>query len=181
MNDPIILVPYEYRWPNQFIKLATPIRKSLGVTALRIDHIGSTAIPGLLSKPVIDIQIAVESFEPFSNIRDPLESLHYRWRPDNPDRSKRYFREPIGSARIHVHVRILGTWQQQLPLLFRDYLRSHPDELKVYEQAKTDLAKQFRNNRSEYVKGKDPVIWQILRRATEWIQQTAWEPGPSDL
>ena len=181
MSDPIILVPYDPQWPNQFIKLATPIRKSLGATASRIDHIGSTAIPGILAKPIIDIQISVGSFEPFSGIRDPLESLQYRWRSDNPDRTKRYFREPADSARIHIHVRILGSWQQQLPLLFRDYLRSHPDELCAYEQVKIVLAKRFRNDRPKYVEGKDPVIWQILRRATEWIQQTAWEPGPSDM
>ena len=181
MSDPIILVPYDPQWPSHFIALATPIRRSLGATALRIDHIGSTAIPGILAKPIIDIQISVSSFEPFSDIRDPLESLQYRWRPDNPDRSKRYFREPAGSARIHIHVRILASWQQQLALLFRDYLRSHPDELDRYERVKTDFAERFRNNRLKYVEGKDPVIWQILRRATQWIQQTAWEPGPSDM
>jgi GrpB-like predicted nucleotidyltransferase (UPF0157 family) len=180
MADPIIVEPYNPKWPAQFMELAIPIREAMGEVALRIDHIGSTAIPGIPAKPVIDIQIAVESYEPFSAIRDPLESLQYRWRPDNPDRSKRYFREPAGANRIHIHVRKLGSWQQQLALLFRDYLRLHPDCRDEYAQVKIDLARRFRTDRVEYVDGKGPIVWGILRRATEWLQETAWEPGPSD-
>ena len=181
MTDPIMLVPYSPQWPKEFIKLAAPIRHAMGTVALRIDHIGSTSIPGMLAKPVIDIQISVDNFEPFDRIRQPLEALRYRWRSDNPDQSKRYFREPSGSHRIHIHVRKLGSWQQQLPLLFRDYLRLHPEEQKKYEQVKIDLAKRFRNERPKYVYGKDAIIWEILYRATGWIQITAWEPGPSDI
>jgi len=179
-EDPIVLVPYDSSWPLRFGELAAPIRQAMGAVAVRIDHIGSTAIPGIMAKPVIDLQISVESFEPFSPIREPLESLGYRWRADNPDRTKRYFREPKGTPRTHIHVRVLGSWQQQLPLLFRDYLRVSREERDAYEREKVRLAAEFRNHRTQYVDGKDPVIWEILRRGTKWVQQTGWEPGPSD-
>ncbi len=180
-DDPIVLVPYNSQWPAQFLNLAQPIREAMNDVALRIDHIGSTSIPGILAKPVMDIQVTAESFERFDRIRDPLESLRYRWRPDNPDRSKRYFREPVGSSRIHIHVRKLGSWQQQLSLLFRDYLRVHADECRKYERVKISLAEKCQNDRMKYVMGKDPIIWDILRRATGWVQRTGWEPGPSDV
>ncbi|MBT3274227.1 MAG: GrpB family protein [Spirochaetales bacterium] len=181
MNDPIALVPYDPQWQSQFLNLGYPIREAMGDVALRIDHIGSTSIPGILAKPVIDIQISVDGFEPFDGIRDPLEALRYRWCSDNPDLSKRYFREPVGEHRIHIHVRKLGSWQQQLSLLFRDYLRTHNEECREYERVKVELAKRFRNERGKYVDGKDPIIWEILCRATKWVQRTCWEPGSTDV
>lgn len=95
-EDPIILAQYDPQWPDQFRQLAVPIRDALGDIAVRIDHIGSTSIPGILAKPIIDIQISVRRFDPFPAIQEPLASLGYRWRFENPDRSKRYFREPPG-------------------------------------------------------------------------------------
>jgi hypothetical protein len=99
----------------------------LGEVALRIDQIGSTAVPGLGAKPIIDIQVSVADFEPLAAFRRPLEQLGYVYRADNPERTKRYFREPPGRRRIHVHVRQAGSFSEQWALLFRDYLRAHPD------------------------------------------------------
>jgi GrpB-like predicted nucleotidyltransferase (UPF0157 family) len=178
--DPIVLVPYDPRWPVRFRELASPIRGAMGSVAVRIDHIGSTAIPTMCAKPVIDIQVSVESLEPFSRIREPLESLGFRWRSHNSDRTKRYFREAEGAPRTHIHVRVLGSWQQLLPLLFRDYLRVSREDRDAYGRVKLALAEEFRDNRIRYVDGKDPIIWEILRRATKWVQATGWETGPSD-
>jgi GrpB-like predicted nucleotidyltransferase (UPF0157 family) len=93
---------------------------------VRIDHIGSTAVPGLAAKPVIDIQISVASFDPLEAFRAPLEALGYAYRADNTERTKRYFREPAGSSRTHIHVRRAGSFSEQFALLFRDYLRAPP-------------------------------------------------------
>ena len=73
--DPIIIVPYDARWPERFARLATDLRSALGKVALRIDHIGSTPVPSLVAKPVIDIQISVADFEPLDAFRLPLERL----------------------------------------------------------------------------------------------------------
>ena len=105
---------------------AARLRAALGGAALRIDHIGSTAVPGLAAKPVLDVQISVAAFEPLAAFRAPLEGLGYVYRAANPERTKRYFREPPGGRRTHLHVRLRGHWSEQFALLFRDYLRAHP-------------------------------------------------------
>jgi GrpB-like predicted nucleotidyltransferase (UPF0157 family) len=95
--------------------------------ALRIDHIGSTAVPGLAAKPIVDIQISVPAFEPLDAFRVPLVQLGYVFRADNQERTKRYFREPPGDRRTHIHVRRAGSFSEQLALLFRDFMRTHPE------------------------------------------------------
>jgi GrpB-like predicted nucleotidyltransferase (UPF0157 family) len=84
------------------------------------------------------------------------------------------------SLRTHVHVRKLESWQQQLSLLFRDYFRAHANECCEYERVKISLAEKYSNDRMKYVTGKDPVIWDILRRATGRVLRIGWEAGPSD-
>jgi GrpB-like predicted nucleotidyltransferase (UPF0157 family) len=152
----------------------------LGETAVRIDHIGSTAVPGLAAKPVSDVQISVAALEPMAPYLGPLERLGFRWQPDNDDRSKRYFREPPVLRRTHVHVRQHGSWSEQFALLFRDYLRAHPDEAAAYAAEKLRLAAQFRDDRPGYVNAKGPFIWAAMQRADAWSQRVGWEAGESD-
>jgi GrpB-like predicted nucleotidyltransferase (UPF0157 family) len=127
----IEIVAYDPAWPERFVELGRALRGGLGEVALRIDHIGSTAVPGLAAKPIIDIQVSVAAFEPLEAFRGPLERLGYVYRADNSERTKRYFREPPGRRRTHVHVRRAGSFSEQWALLFRDYLRAHPDGLVV--------------------------------------------------
>lgn len=180
MADPVIVVPYDARWPVQFRERAAALRHALGDVALRIDHVGSTAVPGLDAKPVLDLQISVAALEPVDPFRDPLERLGYVFRPENPDRSKRYFREAAGEARIHVHVRRAGSWSEQLTLLFRDYLRGHPDDAARYAALKRGLAEKFRDRRERYTEAKGAFLWEILKKADRWAQATGWEPGAPD-
>ena len=179
-REPIVIVPYDVEWPRRFERLARVMREALGDVALRIDHIGSTSIPGLAAKPVIDIQIAVADFEPLDAFRVPLERLGYVFRAENPELTKRYFREPPGQPRTHIHVRREGSFSQQFALLFRDYLRVHPDVAAQYAVLKTDLAQQYRSDREAYTDAKNPFIWQVIREADAWAQSTGWQPGPSD-
>lgn len=176
----IQITPYNEAWADQFAELAALLREALGEVALRIDHIGSTAVPGLAAKPVIDIQISVAALEPIDPFRVPLEGLGYVYRADNPERTKRYFREPPGTPRTHIHVRKLGTFSQQFPLLLRDYLRTHPTELPVYEELKRRLAAEHPHDGAAYTEGKVPWFWQTIRRADEWAQRTGWECAGAD-
>jgi GrpB-like predicted nucleotidyltransferase (UPF0157 family) len=164
----------------RFAALAGPLRAALGAVARRIDHVGSTAVPGLAAKPVVDIQVSVESLEPMSPYLLALESLGYVWRPDNPDRTRRFFREPPGQPRTHLHVQRAGSFGEQAALLFRDYLRAHPPAGERYVALKRELAMQYRNDRVTYTGSKAPLIWELLREAAEWSQATGWRPGPSD-
>ena len=171
---------YDPAWPERFVELGRALRGGLGEVALRIDHIGSTAVPGLAAKPIIDIQVSVAAFEPLEAFRVPLERLGYVYRADNSERTKRYFREPLGRRRTHVHVRRAGSFSEQWALLFRDYLRAHPAVAADYEAEKRTLAIRFRDDRHGYTEAKGPQLWVIIRQADEWAQAQGWQPGPSD-
>ena len=181
MVDPIEVVTYDPQWPELFRETAVSLHTALGSIAMRIDHIGSTAIPGCAAKPVIDVQISVAAFEPFHAILQPMQSLGYRWRADNPDLTKRYFREAPGARRTHIHVRKRGSWSQQFALLFRDYLRRHAADRDLYAAVKQQLSQAYRHDRTGYVEAKSPIIWAIMRRANTWSQATGWEPGAPDI
>jgi GrpB-like predicted nucleotidyltransferase (UPF0157 family) len=176
----IEIVAYDPAWPARFAELGQALRAGLGEVALRIDHIGSTAVHGLAAKPIIDIQISVVDFEPLAAYRQPLERLGYVYRADNPERTKRYFREPPGRPRTHVHVRRAGSFSEQWALLFRDYLRTHPDAAAEYATLKRRLAIRFRDDRRAYTDAKGPFLWKVIRKANEWAQAEGWRPGPSD-
>jgi GrpB-like predicted nucleotidyltransferase (UPF0157 family) len=179
-SDPVEIVPYTPEWPRLFARLAEDLRGALGPVALRIDHVGSTAVPGLAAKPIIDIQISVANFEPLDAYRAPLASLGYTFRADNPERTKRYFREPRGSRRTHLHVRRAGSFSEQASLLFRDYLRAHGQARMEYAAVKQAAAARYPDAREQYSAAKAPVIWEMLRLADAWAQASGWTPGTSD-
>jgi GrpB-like predicted nucleotidyltransferase (UPF0157 family) len=181
MPDPIIIAPYDPQWPRLFAELGARLREALGPVALRIDHIGSTSIPGMAAKPVIDVQISVASFEPLEAIKTPLEGLGFVHRADNPDLAKRYFRETPGQRRTHIHVRRAGSWSEQFALLFRDYLRTHDADARWYEGVKRALAEQYRDDRQGYTEAKGPYLWETMEKADAWNQRTGWTPPCSDF
>lgn len=175
-----MVVEADARWPEEFRQAARRLRDALGSIAQRIDHVGSTSVPRLDAKPVIDIQISVVSLEPEHVFRRPLERLGFLCSVNNADRTQRFFREPPGDRRLHIHVRQIGSFDEQLNLLLRDYLRSHPSAVKEYAGAKRRLARAFRHDRAGYVKAKEPVVWSLLLRAHDWGQANGWTAGPSD-
>lgn len=133
----ISIVPYERHWPSEYVQLATALQLALGSLALRIDHIGSTAVPGLVAKNVIDIQVTVAGFS--QALEDALGAVGYTRRTDithdhappqwsgPPDAwEKWYFHPPANQRSTHLHVRVAGRPNQRYALLFRDYLRAHP-------------------------------------------------------
>ena len=176
----ITIVDYDPAWPQRFRDVAGPLRQALRDVALRIDHIGSTSVPGLAAKPVIDIQISVAELEPVDPFRVPLQSLGYVYRETNPERTKRYFREPPGQPRTHIHVRRAGSFSEQFPLLFRDYLRAHPPAAEEYAAIKRRLAAQHPHDGLAYTNAKADFCWALIHRADDWAQATGWSPGGSD-
>jgi len=174
--EQVIVEPYNEEWPLLYQELATKLRASLGDAAVRIDHIGSTSIVGLHAKPIIDIQISVKELHRIETYKPMLEAAGFIHRPDNPDLTKRYFREAPGARRTHIHVREDGSWSQQFALLFRDYLRAHPNDRDLYAKTKIELAEMYRDDRPRYVDAKDPVIWEIMLKASKWSQRTGWKP-----
>ncbi|SDF98484.1 GrpB domain, predicted nucleotidyltransferase, UPF0157 family [Sinosporangium album] len=176
----MVIVDYDPAWPVMFADLGAGLRRALGDVAVRIDHIGSTSVPGLAAKPVIDVQISVGSFDPPAAFTAPLEGLGFVYRDTNPDRTKRYFREAPGRRRTHIHVRREGSFSQQFSLLFRDYLRGHPAAAAEYAAVKRRAAAVFADDRKAYGEAKETCIWDLIRRADAWAQDTGWAPGPGD-
>jgi GrpB-like predicted nucleotidyltransferase (UPF0157 family) len=179
-TDPIVVVAYDAAWPRLFEELGRRMRSSLGSVAIRIDHIGSTAVVGLDAKPIIDVQISVASLEPVDAYRGGLERCGFVLQPDNRERTKRFFRERPGNRRTHIHARAVGSFDEQFSLLFRDYLRTHHQRAREYADLKHRLAAVLRNDRQAYVEAKAPFIWQTIRDADDWAQSTGWTPGRSD-
>ncbi len=180
MSDPVVVVPYDPEWPHLFAELGVQLRSVLGSVALRIDHIGSTAIAGMVAKPIVDVQVSVAGFEPLDAFRLPLAELGFVHRASNPDLSKRYFREAPGTRRTHIHVRVSGDWSEQFALLFRDYLRTHEAEATWFGGIKQQLAEQFANDRQGYTDAKSWYLWEIMKKADVWHQETGHTVGPSD-
>jgi GrpB-like predicted nucleotidyltransferase (UPF0157 family) len=181
MSEPIIVTPYDEQWPILFQELGQRMRSVLGEVALRIDHIGSTSVPNLDAKPIIDIQISVTSLEPLDTYKISLESIGFTYQADNPDLTKRYFRERPGDRRTHIHVRKAGSWSEQFALLFRDYLRVHPTECEIYANEKYRLMDKYQNERDQYVEGKGPIIYEIIQRANDWSQRVGWDIKSSEV
>ncbi len=188
----IEVVEYQERWPREFAEIGSTLRRALGDMAKRIDHIGSTSVPGLASKDLIDVQVAVGSLDDDGDLRTAFESAGYVHFPDvvsdhrPPNVSsddaaweKRLFVAPPSGRRTNVHVRVLGRANQRYALLFRDYLRSHPQAAAAYGEVKRLLARYHSSDREAYVLIKDPVCDVIMSAAEEWAARTGWQPGPS--
>jgi len=180
---------YDPAWPLEFRRVAAELRGAVGPHALRIDHIGSTAVPGLPAKDVIDIQVAVAALDP--SIVECLQRAGFQLRPYDGDHrppgangppedwAKRLVTEPPGRRRVNVHVRVDGKPNQRYALLFRDYLRAHADAAAAYGAVKRQLA-GLELETGVYADVKDPVCDLIMVAAEEWATRTAWRPGLSD-
>lgn len=183
------IIPYQDRWPIEFRQIAQTLREGLGSLALRIDHIGSTAVPGLPAKDTIDIQITVAALD--QPLKSALEKLGYTQVVENSrdhyppnvavvesDWEKWYFRPPEGQRKTNTHVRVHGRSNQRYPLLFRDYLRAHPASAEAYAELKRRLAEHLADF-SAYPDVKDPAVDLIYLAAVEWAEAAGWQPGPS--
>lgn len=175
-----MITDYSTEWPEQFAVIAVRLRAALGDLALRIDHIGSTAVPGLAAKPIIDIQVSVASLDPVEAYRAQIEACSFAWRPANPELTKRYFREVPPRPRTHLHVRRAGSFSEQFALLFRDYLRVDSERAAAYAQLKRELSPLLATDRHSYVGAKEPFVWETIRLADGWAQDTGWQPASSD-
>ena len=184
------IIPYQASWPTDFQRIASILRSGLGSLALRIDHIGSTSVPGLAAKDVIDIQITVATFD--QRLLSAMIALGYSQsegisrdhRPaqaEGPDTDwdKWYFDPPLNQRRTHTHVRGQGRANQRYPLLFRDYLRAHPATAAAYGELKRRLAQCLADPKT-YPDVKDPAVDLIYLAAEEWAAAIHWQMGPSD-
>jgi GrpB-like predicted nucleotidyltransferase (UPF0157 family) len=190
----IEIIDYQPRWPAEFAEIGGRLRDAFGPLALRIDHIGSTSVPGLAAKDIIDLQTTVAALEPLEPIAVAFQrGGGYLAQPDMVNDhvppgdthsaehwQKRYFGEPGGGRRTHLHVRSAGRANQRYALLFRDFLRADALAMRAYERAKRALARLHPDDADAYYDVKDPICDIVMAGAERWAAATHWAPGPSD-
>ena len=185
----IQIVEYRRRWVDEFEAIGSSLREALGPLAMRIDHVGSTSVPGLAAKDVIDVQVTVRDFTPELEERFARARYHaYFRRPElnrdhrppmasgpDEDWEKQYYQPSGDSRRVHVHVRRAGSPNGRYALLFRDYLRAHPLAAAAYVQVKRALAEHGPTDWDLYYDVKDPVCDILMAGAEDWAVVTNWE------
>ena len=186
----ITIIPYQTRWEGEFGAIAGALRSGIGQLAHRIDHIGSTSVPGLAAKDIVDVQVSVSALD--DDLLNRFSALGYS-RADEISRDDRplfddsiedewhkwFFRPPIGQRPTNTHVRVTGRANQKYPILFRDYLRSHPAAAAEYAELKRYLAGQLKDP-SIYPIVKGPAVNLIYLAALDWAATSGRQIGSSD-
>ena len=181
----IAILPYNSTWPDEFQRMGAILRQVLGDQAFRINHIGSTSVPGLAAKDIIDVQISVAALIPsiesamFAHGFTRRVNIDHDHQPPsmttNPAQwTKWLFHEPEGYRLCNLHMRIAGRANQRYALLFRDYLRAHLLAAQAYAQVKMALAARHADDIAYYYDIKDPVCDIIMAGAEGWAQQHQW-------
>jgi GrpB-like predicted nucleotidyltransferase (UPF0157 family) len=157
---PVVIVDYDPSWPERFEAERERISAALGAVALRVEHIGSTAVPGLAAKPIVDVLVTVADPDDEAAFAPALAAAGYELRVREP--RHRMFRTP--ERDVHVHV-----WGSDDPevarhLRFRDRLRASAEDRAAYEQLKRELAKREWSDMNHYADAKSDLILEILQR-----------------
>jgi len=157
--EPVEVVDYDPAWPNEFERLKSRALGVLGGLAVAVEHVGSTAVPGLAAKPVVDIYVVVEDV-PVAIER--LAGLGYAHEGDLGIPGREGFAWPAGEPRHHLYVCARDHEGLDEVLRFRDYLRAHPEDARAYGELKRGLAERHRHDRDAYAEGKTSFIEGVL-------------------
>lgn len=163
--SPIEVVDYDDGWPALFEDIAQPIRKAMAELGAAVEHVGSTSVPGLPAKSVIDIDVVVRSDDDVAKAIALLATLGYMHEGDKGIRGREAFVWPAGARPHHLYVVVSGNGPHCDHIDFRNWLRQHPDVAEEYGTLKRGLAVQFRNDRSGYTEAKTAFVEGVLRAA----------------
>ncbi len=172
---PLVVIDYDPAWPQTYASWRDRVGRTLGRAALGIEHVGSTSVPGLAAKPIVDIQVSVADLADESRYVRQLEGAGLVLR--SRDDWHRYFRPPAGQPRaVHVHVCAAGGQWERDHLLFRDYLRADPAACHRYAEAKRVNVRRWSDDSWAYTEAKTGVVLDILEQAAQWARVTGWAP-----
>jgi len=164
-NATVHLAPYDPRWPSVYESLAETIRDTLGTRALLLEHVGSTSIPGLMAKPVIDVVMTVADSTDEEAYVPALERRGFVLRIREPEWFEhRLLKGPNRSANLHVFSE--GCEEARRMVAFRDWLRTHPMDRELYQSTKLELAARTWKHVQHYADAKSAVVQEILARAS---------------
>lgn len=169
LKEPIVIQEYDPAWARIYADEARRLQTVLAPIAERIEHIGSTSVPGLGAKAIIDISVGVRDLDDVTGCIDAMADLGYAEIPIAPHFQRRLFSKgPYNEGTHHVHFTVFGSEIGSDPILFRDYLRTHPDAVARYERAKRDAAAKHRNDLNGYHEEKAPCVIDLMERARAW-------------
>lgn len=169
MAEPVFVVPYDPRWPSLFALERSRVEAVVGPWVEAVEHVGSTAVPGLDAKPVVDIMAGVRDVRSAGRCIRPLEEIGYSYWAENPNPDRMLFVRFVDAGRNsrshNLHVVEVGgdLWNDRL--VFRDHLRSHPEAAGEYARLKHVLAERFRDDREAYTEAKTDFVLATLERA----------------
>ena len=162
------VVPHRVEWKELFLKESEKIKEVFGDEIINIYHIGSTSIPIIYAKPLIDIMVEVVDIERIDDYNGQMKQLNYEVLGEYGIPKRRFFTKGGDNRTHHVHIFETGDAEIERHLTFRDYMIAHPQEAQSYSQLKQDLANKFPENMDGYIEGKDSFIKNIDRKAAEW-------------
>lgn len=171
-RDPAVrIVDYDPAWPAEAERELARVGAALGDLAVRLDHVGSTSVPGLAAKPIVDLQVSVAALEPRAAYVTPLEAIGYLFVPFATAPEYHFFGRPPQRPRTHhLHVCLAGSFEERRHLAVRDHLRAHPDEAARYEAVKRESARLHPEDRIAYMEGKEAFIKELEARALDWVE-----------
>jgi GrpB-like predicted nucleotidyltransferase (UPF0157 family) len=172
--DPLVVVAYDPTWPTLFAALRATVAAALGDVAVAVEHVGSTAVPGLAAKPIIDLDVAIRDEADLPTASERLALLGYIYQGDKGIPGRAAFAWPPGTPRHHLYVCAQDNQEYRRHLLFRDYLRTHPEVCAAYAALKRDLATRYSTDRVAYTEAKGPFIVATLAEAELWARQIGW-------
>lgn len=176
MGAPVVIVDYDPQWPALYAEEKRRILTVIGDAVIAIEHIGSTAVPGLGAKPIIDIMAAVRRLPDAEQCVEPLRTIGFEYVPEYNDviPERRYFHKGPAEARTHhLHMVELTSDFWEKHLLFRDLLRTHPEEARRYCQLKKELATKLGSAREAYTEAKTSFIESAMAKARDSRSSTA--------
>ena len=180
MAAPIVLVPYDPAWPAIFAAARDALLVACGPLVVAVEHVGSTAVVGLAAKPTIDLLVATPTLADADACVPRLEAIGWRYDATHEHElpERRYLQRLAadGAHTHHVHVVPAGNWFFDEQVLFRDWLRAHPDDARAYGALKLELASRLRDDRVGYTDAKGPFIRAVLARARVASPRTSPRP-----
>jgi GrpB-like predicted nucleotidyltransferase (UPF0157 family) len=165
--DPAVrIVDYDPAWPALAAAELRRIAEALGEVALRLEHVGSTAVPGLAAKPILDLQLSVSAIQPRERYVEPLERLGYLFVPEPESPDYHFFAKPPERPRTHhLHVCEAAGEHEHRHLAVRHFLRTHADEAARYAALKREVVARHPQDRLAYIEGKDAYVTALEARA----------------
>lgn len=162
--------PYIEQWDRMFEDEAKKLHRIFGSEILAIHHIGSTSVHGLKAKPIIDIMPVVREINKVDEYNEAMVAAGYTPKGENGLAGRRFFQKGSDQRPHHVHVYEAGNSEIERHLAFRDYLRTHPKDRRIYGDLKEKLALHYPYDIDSYIKGKEPLVLELERKALEWYE-----------